>query len=109
MKAVNFELDKVLHETGYYCTCCKHTEIDHSGTYVLASEANEQDDWNVKKRKELELEQIKANERIKALEDALKNIKHRHVPMTSRDEYRRGYTDALAIVQIIAKEALEVK
>ena len=45
-----------------------------SGTYVLASEANEQDDWNVKKRKELELEQIKANERIKVLEDALKRL-----------------------------------
>ena len=53
MKKVKFELDKVLPETGYYCTCCKHTEIDHSGTYVLASEANE---------------------RIKVLEDALKKI-----------------------------------
>ena len=42
-----------------------------SGDYVLASEAKDQDDWNVKKLKELELEQIKANERIKVLEDAL--------------------------------------
>jgi hypothetical protein len=39
--------------------------------YVLASEANEQDDWNVKKLKELELEQIKSNERIKVLEETI--------------------------------------
>jgi hypothetical protein len=39
MKTIEFELDYTLPETGYYCTCCKHTEIDHSGTYVLASEA----------------------------------------------------------------------
>ena len=42
-----------------------------SGDYVLASEAKDQDDWNVKKLKELELEQIKANERIKELENQL--------------------------------------
>ena len=39
MKTVQFELDKVLPETGYYCTCCKNSEIDHSGTYVLLTEA----------------------------------------------------------------------
>ena len=37
--------------------------------YVLASEANEQDNWNIKKQKELELEQIKDNERIKVLDE----------------------------------------
>lgn len=38
MKAIEFELDYTLPETGYYCTCCKHTEIDHSGKYVPASD-----------------------------------------------------------------------
>ena len=48
--------------------------ISQSKEYVLASEAKEQDDWNVKKCKELELKQIKDSERIKVLEDTLKFI-----------------------------------
>jgi len=71
-----------------------------AGTYVLASEANEQDNWNVKKQKELELEQIKDKERIKVLEDALR-------PMLEVCKDPKSY-DLVRVSEIISK-ALEVK
>jgi len=40
MKAIEFELDYTLAETGYFCTCCNNTEIDHSGPYYPTKEVN---------------------------------------------------------------------
>ena len=59
------------------------------------------------KVKDLTRQLSEARDEIARLRKALEAIKHRHVPMTSRDEYRRGYTDAISIVQLIAKAALE--
>jgi hypothetical protein len=100
MKTVEFKRN--WRGDDYTCGChFKCNGADHSGTYVLASEANEQDDWNVKKIKELELEQIKDKGRIKVLEDALKEILERH--LWSDDEPN------VATMMAIARAALEVK
>ena len=121
----------------YYCSingkCFEH---DESGTYVLASEANEQDDWNVKKRKELELEQIKANERIKelenqlsplssatpsyvaglnerikVLEDAMKDIARQNLESEIHEDYREDadYRGAYDCIIRVARAAIKVK
>jgi len=76
-----------------------------SGDYVLASEAKDQDDWNVKKLKELELEQIKANERIKELENQLSPLS------SATPSYVAGLNERIKVLEetlkIIAKQNLE--
>lgn len=42
-----------------------------------------------------------------AMAEALDKISRRVVPMGSRDEYRRGYLDALDVTRDIARECLD--
>ena len=76
-----------------------------SGDYVLASEAKDQDDWNVKKLKELELEQIKANERIKELENQLSPLS------SATPSYVAGLNERIKVLEdaLSLAKSLEVK
>jgi hypothetical protein len=83
MKTVEFRQDINGGYRTYHCS-----ELAPDGTYVLYAESKEQDDWNVRKRKELELEQIKDNERIKGLEDALRALyEHSRISRFKADAY----------------------
>jgi hypothetical protein len=87
MKAIEFR--QSMNAPYYYCKCITLDQykfgtcnVDHSGTYVLASEANE---------------------RIKVLEDALMRITYElGVPQP-------GYPQPVANAYDIAQAALEVK
>ena len=67
---------------------------------IKLTDAEEQNDQLRARIAELEAE-------VERLRKALESIKHHSIPMTARDEYRRGFADALEATRNIAKSALE--
>jgi hypothetical protein len=120
MKTVEFIQNKSIGMEAYNCGCNfvgdKYCQINHSGTYVLASEANAEVDkakaeWIERCRKFREQDSKEATERIKVLEDALKAIAKQNLEseMHEDDIEDADYRGAYDCLVRVARAALEVK
>jgi hypothetical protein len=99
MKTVEFSLYSEHGSYVYSCSCCKNEgDIDHSGTYVLASEANE-------RVKELE---DKYNELIFAVHTKYQE-ESRHETALRYIKEKECHGSLLGICNDTTSTALEVK